>query len=82
MRSPLCISTRGLLSKNTTTIAVRGYLCETSVLIKSEKQDWFKRFADESDILPIRKFNLPTQDDEILTILKVFIACQDRVLRN
>jgi len=82
--NPLSVATRGFLCKNVPeSIATRGFFCGDSVVIVEIPQPRLNRFAEDTK-LPIKKFDnrLFIDDDEVLTILKIFIQCQDRALRS
>ena len=86
MRKSLDIATRGYLTstKRTLSISVRGYLHYDSVIPPKPVKEFNKGGAPARYIKDEKLPNtsLLLQDDEILTVIKIFIQCQGNVLKN
>ena len=86
MRKSLYIATDGYLSKTklTLSISVSGYLHYDGVIPPKPVKEFNKGGAParytKDENLP--NTSLLLQDDEILTVIKIFIQCQGNVLKN
>jgi len=88
MRKSLYIATDGYLSKTklTLSISVSGYLHYEEIIPPKPVKKFnvggapAKYNKKDDDNLP--NTNLLLQDDEILTVIKIFIQCQENVLKN
>ncbi len=88
MRKSLDIATRGYLTstKRTLSISVRGYLHYDGVIPPKPGKEFNKGGApakySKKDNENLPNTSLLLQDDEILTVIKIFIQCQGNVLKN
>ena len=78
--NPLYVATKGFLCKNTPeSIATRGFFCSDTVIVIKKKKK--RNFKVEDEVRRVHEVDdlFLLEDEEILTIIKMFIKCQGSV---